>query len=95
MSELIYIWIVAHLFWVFFIKIKPLPIIGFFLMHGILFWVLLINQNNLEPLIGYYYRRDPMIMLILLWSGALIFLVSKICDADLKKSRNSNKKPRS
>lgn len=96
MSELIYFWTIAQLFWVYFLKIKPISVITFLLTHGILFWVLLANHQDLEPIIFSMYRRgDPLMMLGLLWSGGLIFLVAKICDQDLKNSKNSNKKPRS
>ncbi len=95
MSELIYFWIIAQLFWVYFIKIKPLSVITFLLVHGVLLWVLIVNHADMQPIISYYRSQDPLMMLSLLWSGGLIFLVSKICQEDLKKSRNSNKKPRS
>ncbi|MBQ7908824.1 MAG: hypothetical protein IJ311_04970 [Elusimicrobiaceae bacterium] len=101
MSELVYLWTIAQLFWVYCIKLKPLPILAFLLVHGILFWVLIAFQADFEPIIfRYNHRQNPLMMLMLLWSGGLIFLVSKICDHDLKTSREkdrkkSHQKPRS
>lgn len=88
MGNIINLWIVAQLIWACCVKLKPLHLIAFLLMHGLLFWVLFTHLADLKLIFFHTLNRQNLpAVFFLLWSMGLISFVGRICDKVLKEGK--------